>query len=190
MDQGFGTVQEQLDRYRQYLRLLARLQLDSRLHGKVDPSDLVQQTLLSAHEKRDQFKGRTEAEYLGWLRQILANHLVGVVRRFGTHRRDVARERSLEASLEESAVRLGLWVAAEGSSPSQQAMRHELHLRLADALAQLPEAQRQAIELHHIKGCTVAETAQKMRRSKTAVVGLLFRGLKKLRQLLEEPMDE
>ena len=66
-------------------------------------------------------------------------------------------------------------------------MRQELHLRLATALGQLPEDQRLAIELHHLKGCTVAEAAEQMGRTKNAVVGLLFRGMKRLRQLLQEP---
>jgi RNA polymerase sigma-70 factor (ECF subfamily) len=190
MERSADFSQEGLQRCREYLRLLARLQLDSRLHGKVDPSDLVQQTLLSAYENRNQYRGATEAEFLAWLRQILANHLAGTLRRFGAGLRDVRRERSLEASLEESAARLEAWLAAEQSSPSQRAMRHELHLRLASALEQLPVDQRRAVELHHLKGCTVAEVAEEIGRSKMAVVGLLFRGLKKLRQLLEESIAE
>lgn len=190
MERSADFSPEGMERCREYLRLLARLQLDSRLHGKVDPSDLVQQTLLSAYEKREQFRGATEAEFLGWLRQILANHLAGTVRRFGAGLRDVRRECSLEASLEESAARLDAWLAAEQSSPSQRAMKQELHLSLARALGQLPEDQRQAIELHHLKGCSVAEVAEQLNRSKMAVVGLLFRGLKKLRHLLEEPYTE
>jgi RNA polymerase sigma-70 factor (ECF subfamily) len=78
------------------------------------------------------------------------------------------------------------WLAADQSSPSQRVMREELHIRLADALGKLPEDQRLAVELHHLKGRTVAEAAEQMGRTKTAVVGLLFRGLKKLRQLLQE----
>jgi RNA polymerase sigma-70 factor (ECF subfamily) len=186
MERSADFSPEGLERCRQYLRLLARLQFDARLHGKVDPSDLVQQTLLSAYEKRDQYRGSTEAEFLGWLRQILANHLAGTLRRFGAGLRDVRRERSLEAGLEESAARLDAWLAAEQSSPSQRAMRHESHLRLTHALGQLPEDQRRAVELHHLRGCTVAKVAEEMGRSKMAVVGLLFRGLKKLRELLDE----
>jgi RNA polymerase sigma-70 factor (ECF subfamily) len=190
MDRPANFSPEGLERCREYLRLLARLQLGTRLHGKLDPSDVVQQTLLSAYEKRHQFRGETEAEFLGWLRQILANQLAGSLRRFGAGLRDVRRERSLEASLEESAVRLDAWLVADQSSPSQRVMRHELKLHLAAALAQLPEDQRRAIELHHLNGCTVAEAAEQMQRTKMAVVGLLFRGLKKLRHLLEESSSE
>src|SRR5262245_47307608 len=125
MDRTADAGEMPLERCREYLRLLARLQIDPRLHGKLDASDVVQKTLLSAHENLKQFRGRTESEFLGWLRQILANHLAGAVRRYGAGLRDVKRERSLEGGLEESAARLDLWLAADHSSPSQRAMRQE-----------------------------------------------------------------
>jgi RNA polymerase sigma-70 factor (ECF subfamily) len=177
---------ESLERCREYLHLLARLHLDHRLQGKLDPADVVQQTLMRAHEKRDQFRGRTDAELTAWLRQILVNNLAEAVRRFAAESRDVARERSLEASLEESSARLESWLAADQSSPSQRFMRQEQGIRLADALAELPDDQRRAVELHHLKGYSVAEVGELMDRSRPAVVGLLFRGLKKLRQLLKD----
>jgi RNA polymerase sigma-70 factor (ECF subfamily) len=62
-------------------------------------------------------------------------------------------------------------------------------LRLAAALGRLPEDQRQVVELHHLKGLTVAEVAEQMGRTRASVVGLLFRGLKKLRELLHDPGD-
>jgi RNA polymerase sigma-70 factor (ECF subfamily) len=126
MERVADFSQEGLERCSQYLHLLARLQLDARLQGKVDPSDLVQLTLLSAYEKRSQFRGATEAEYLGWLRQILANHLAKTLRRYGAGLRDVRRERSLADSLKDSAARLDAWLAAEQSSPS-----HSYHSSLA-----------------------------------------------------------
>ena len=73
-----------LERFRSYLRLLAGLHLDPRLQGKLDPSDVVQETLLKAHEKMDQYRGRTDAELVGWLRQILANQMLMAARKFST----------------------------------------------------------------------------------------------------------
>src|SRR5437773_1176713 len=105
-----------LERYREYLALLARLQLDARLQGKVDLSGVVQQTLLEAH----------------------------------------------------------------------RAMRNEELLRLANAMAQLPEDHRRTVELHHLKGLALKDIAAEMGRTKGAVAALLFRGLKKLRELLTE----
>jgi RNA polymerase sigma-70 factor (ECF subfamily) len=189
MDQP-RSEQFSLARYRDYLRLLARFHLNPRLKGKLDASDVVQQTLLYAHEKREQFRGRGEAELIGWLRQILANSLAEASRRFGTEGRDIARERSLEAGLEESLSRMDVWLAADQSSPSQQVVRYERLLCLADALAQLPGDQQRAVELHHLHNWSVAEVADFMGRSKPAVMGLLFRGLKKLRELLQDPEEE
>src|SRR5436309_14322321 len=110
-----------LGRFRSYLRLLARLHLDPRLRGKVDPSDLVQQTLLQAHQARDSFRGQSQAELAGWLRQILARTLAHAVRDLSRGKRDLARERSLEQALEQSSLRLQTWLAAEEASPLEQA---------------------------------------------------------------------
>jgi RNA polymerase sigma-70 factor (ECF subfamily) len=175
-----------LERYGDYLRLLARLQLGSRLQAKLDASDVVQQTLLHAHANREQFRGHSEAEWLAWLRAILANVLAAAARRFGTEARDLGRERSLEADLELSSSRLEGLLAAGHSTPSERAVRGEEFLRLASSLAQLPPDQQRVVELHHLKGLPVAEVAELMDRSRPAVVGLLFRGLKKLRELLSE----
>ena len=175
------------DQYREYLVMLARLHLDPRLAGKLDPSDVVQQTLLDAHRKQDQLRGQTEAERAAWLRQILAHNLVDALRAFGRTKRDVSREHSLETALEQSSQRAGAWLAAEQSSPSQQAHRHEQAVRLADALAKLPEAQREALVLQNWHGWSLAEIGRHMDRSPAAVAGLIKRGLKQLRGLLQEP---
>jgi RNA polymerase sigma-70 factor (ECF subfamily) len=176
-----------LEGYRDYLRLLARLQLGPRLQAKLDASDVVQQTILHAHEQRSQFRGVTEAEWLAWLRVILANALAAAARHFSTRSRDLGRERSLEAELDLSSSRLEGLLAADHTSPSQRAVRAEELLRLAAALVQLPEDQRSVVELHHLKGLPVAEVAHRLGRTRPAVVGLLFRALKKLRTLLRDP---
>jgi RNA polymerase sigma-70 factor (ECF subfamily) len=176
-----------LDRYRDYLVMLARTQLDPRLRNKLDPSDVVQQTLLQAHEKWDQLRGRSEGEMAAWLRQILARNLIDAVRGFARAKREVFRERSVEAAIDRSSCRLEVWLAAEQSSPSQQAQRHEQAVQLAGALGRLPEAQREAMVLQKWQGWSLAEIGQYMGRSPAAVAGLLKRGLKRLRELLPEP---
>jgi RNA polymerase sigma-70 factor (ECF subfamily) len=179
-----------LEAYRDYLRLLAGVQLDPRLRGKLDPSDVVQETLAHAHEKGEQFRGTSEAERAAWLRQILANQLAAAVRRYlDAGKRDAGRERSLHAAVEDSSARLEALLAADQTSPSEQAVRHEELRQLAEALAALPEDQRQAVELHHLHGLPVEDVARTLGRSESAAGGLLRRGLKRLRELMREPAD-
>src|SRR5437660_4705045 len=92
-----------LELYRNYLSLLARLQIGRRLQGKVDASDLVQETFLRAHRDFAQFRGNTEVEFLSWLRQILSARMSDLIRHYlGAKRRDVRLERELGVELDES----------------------------------------------------------------------------------------
>ena len=172
-----------LDRFRSYLLLLAQMQLDPRWKAKLDASDLVQQTLLEAHEKRQQFQG-DDAAMMGWLRRSLANNLVDQVRALTRDKRNVFREQSLH-SVDKSSANMQRWLAANQSSPSTQAVRNEDLLRLADALMQLGQPQRDAVVLHHLQDCTLKETAEALGRSEPAVAGLLHRGLRRLREILK-----
>jgi RNA polymerase sigma-70 factor (ECF subfamily) len=176
-----------IEDYREYILLLVRLQVGPRLRAKVDASDVVQQAILHAHERRAQFRGGSEGEWLAWLRTILANALAAMVRRFDAQARDPGRERSLEVELEHSSSRLECLLAADLTSPSERAVRGEELLRLAHGLARLPEDQRRVVELHYLKGLAVADVAEQIGRTRPAAVGLLFRGLKRLRELLREP---
>jgi RNA polymerase sigma-70 factor (ECF subfamily) len=189
VDETTETRERPLESYRDYLRVLALLGLGPRLQAKLDASDVVQQTILHAHEKRTQFRGTTEAEWLAWLRVILANALAAAARRFETRSREVGRERSLEANLDRSSGRSGCLPADDQTSPSERAVRGEELLRLAGALARLPEDSRRVVELHHLKGLPIAEVALQIGRTRPAVVGLLYRGLKKLRELLQEKSE-
>jgi RNA polymerase sigma-70 factor (ECF subfamily) len=186
MDRPPDDAGRLLEPFRAYLRLLARLHLAPQLRGKLDPSDVVQQTLLQAYQALDQFRGHSEAERAAWLRQILARNLAQAVRDFGRARRDLAREQPLQAALDASSAQLEALLATDQSSPSQRADQGEQAQRLAEALEQLPETQREALVLQHWQGLSLAEIGARLGRSPEAVAGLIKRGLKQLRHLLRE----
>src|SRR5438132_7238177 len=184
---GSGPVLgELLELYRDYLGLLARLQINCRLQARLDASDLVQETFLKAHRHFGQFCGTTEEELLSWLRQILATTLANSVRRhYGTQRRDLRLERELAAELDQSSQVLDQRLMAPGSSPSQRASRREQAVVLAEMLGRLPEDYREVVILRHLEGLTFPEVAQRMGRTVDSVKKLWARGLAQLRDSLE-----
>ena len=182
--QGAQVPDQDFERFRSYLYLLARSHIASRHQARIDPSDIVQQTLLDAHQKQTQLRGASEGERMAWLKQILANNLADAVRGLARAKRDVSRERSLDQHVADSFTRVDGWLAAAQSSPSQKAVRCEELVRLADALARLPDMQREAIVLHHLQGLPLAAVGKQLEKTPAAVAGLLHRGLKCLRDAL------
>jgi RNA polymerase sigma-70 factor (subfamily 1) len=168
--------------YYDYLKILVRLGYPAHLGTKFDPSDVVQEVLVRALASDGDLAARTENERLAFLRKLCAATLADHVRFFGRDK----RRASLERSLDDSAAGLEAMLAGKGSSPGQTMSRHEQLLRLARALGALPENQRRVVELHHLKGHSLAETAAMLAISKHAVAGLLRRGLSTLRAWLEE----
>jgi RNA polymerase sigma-70 factor (ECF subfamily) len=173
--EAFGRLLEQQGGH---LLRLARCRLPQAARARLDPADIVQETLLRAHRCWDQFRGdpANEPQLCGWLRTILTNVLAEALRRIGGRPGEV----------EESSRILEKFLAVDHSTPSQRAARAEQLARLATALVELPEDQRQAVQLHHLEGHALAEVGRRMGRSKEAVAGLLFRGLRRLRDRLLE----
>jgi RNA polymerase sigma-70 factor (ECF subfamily) len=103
-----GALGRLLEQYSQYLTLLARMQIGKRLQGKVDAADLVQEVFLNVHRQFPQFRGTTEAEFVAWLRRIMAGQFALTLRRYmGTKGRDVNLERDLVAELDQSSLASG-----------------------------------------------------------------------------------
>jgi RNA polymerase sigma-70 factor (ECF subfamily) len=180
-----ATLGRLLELYRRYLGLLARVQIGQRLQGKVDASDIVQETFLEAHRNFARFRGTSEGELVRWLRQILATRLADLLRRYlGAQGRDVRLEREIEDAFDRSSVLLDRGLVAPHSSPSQQAARREQAVLLADALGELPDEYREVLVLRHLEGLTFPEVARRMRRSLDSVEKLWMRGLVRLRQVM------
>lgn len=175
---------EILEPYRHYLEVLARVHLDASLRGKLDPADVAQQTLLRAYVAWPEMNNPRAPVIVAWLRRILARTLADVVKYYGRDKRAVGLERSLEADLERSASGLAGWLAADQTSPSQAAVRNEELLRLADALAALPEPQREVVVLKHLRGWPLQRIADHLGRTVPSVASLLRRGLEDLRRRL------
>jgi len=177
-----------LEGYRNYLRLLARIQIGRRLQGKLDASDLVQDSLLDAHRHFPAFRGSDESQLVQWLRQILAAKASNLIRHyFGTKGRDVRLEQDITAELDHSSRMLGGDLAASISSPSQRAASRELGVLMADALERLAPAYRDVIILRHFEGLTFPEVAVRMNRSQDSLEKLWLRALAQLRLSFSEP---
>jgi RNA polymerase sigma-70 factor (ECF subfamily) len=172
-------------KYEPYLRMLARTQMRKAYQGRIGASDMVQQAMLQAVQGFDGFRGETEAELRGWLRQILARHLCHLDRDLHRDKRDIRREQSMEQKLAQSSLRLEGLLAADGPSPSQNVAIGETMLKVAEAVECLPETQRAAVRLHYLEGLKLSEVATQLDKSTGAVAGLLHRGMKTLREQLD-----
>jgi len=172
-----------LEQYRNYLRLLARIEIGRKLQGKVDASDLVQEVFLDAHRYFPNFRGTAEPQFVQWLREILAGTLANQVRRyFGTQARDLRLERSIAADLDRSSVALGAIPVDPQPSPSEHVMRGEQSLLVAEALSKLPPDYQTVIVLRHLEGLTFPQVAARMERTVDSVEKLWLRGLTRLRK--------
>jgi len=176
----------QPEQYRDVLKLMVRrLYLDGRFRQRYGSSDLVQDTLLKAHNNVRDCHAADEPGRLRWLHAILMNVVRDRLSGEGAAKRDLAREVPLNAALAESSARLERWLADPAPSPARAAERHELLAAVARALETLSEDQREAILRHHTKGERTREIAAHMGRTADAVKLLLYRGLKELRQRLQ-----
>jgi RNA polymerase sigma-70 factor (ECF subfamily) len=169
--------------FSRYLTLLARVQIGRRLQGKVDADDLVQETFLEVHRQIANFRGTTQAEFLAWVRKILAGQLALTIRRYlGTKGRDATLERELAVQLDQSSEVLDRGLVASQSTPSQQVSRREQGVLLAESLDKLPKDYREVIILRHLEDLPLVEVARRMDRTEDSVQKLWVRALVNLRK--------
>jgi RNA polymerase sigma-70 factor, ECF subfamily len=176
-----------LERYRNYMALLVRIQVGRRLSRKIDPEDLLQEIGLEIHRKLPMFRGSSEREFLTWVRRMIGSILANQFRHFlGTKCRDIRLEQALVDDLDHSSRALNASLVAPQSTPSQQAVRREQAVILADALQGLPEDYREVIILRQLEGLSFPDVARRMGRTQDSVKNVWLRALARLRRSLEE----
>ncbi len=173
---------EQFDKYRSYLRFLARTQMPVHLRARLDPSDIVQQSLLQAHQAAVEFRGTSDAEMMAWLRKILAGVVAHTIRDQHRDRRDIFKEQAIQQRLDQSSVFLASAFIASDRPASAIIADEELARGVAELVEQLPEAQRDAVILHYWQEIPLKQVAETLGKSPAAVAGLLQRGLATLRE--------
>lgn len=173
---------EQFDKYRSYLRFLARTQMPVHLRARLDPSDIVQQSLLQAYQAAEEFRGSSDAEMMAWLRKILAGVVAHTIRDQHRDRRDIFKEQAIQQRLDQSSVFLASAFIASDRPASAIIAQEDLMRGVAELVEQLPEAQRDAVILHYWQEIPLKQVAETLGKSPAAVAGLLQRGLATLRE--------
>jgi RNA polymerase sigma-70 factor (ECF subfamily) len=161
--------------FRPYLQTVAARLLGGRLAGKVDAADVVQQCLLTAFQHFAQFRGQDAGQWQSWLRTLVKNQAHKLVRFWRQERRDVGRERSLDAG-----AGTGWPLVDDSSGPSGQAVRREQATRMMAAIERLPADYQQVIQLRIFEDLAFAVVAARMNRSEAAVRKLWERAVKQL----------
>ncbi len=182
-----------LEEFRPYLNVIAQRMLNDRLRGRLDPIDIVQTTFLEASRDFDSFRGDTVDSLLAWLRNILRNNVhTAHQQHLATQKRSARLEQRISIKSESGASSLGMAdvICSDASTPSQRLMKNEAAATLAAYLERIPETQRHAIRLRYLDGMSVKEISERMEKSEMAIAGLLKRGLRSLRQYMQETSSE
>ena len=168
---------------RSYVGLRARIQMEKRLQGKVDASDLVQQSMLDAHRGFEEFSGTTPDEWFAWLNRVVARNAVDLVRHYiVAERRAIGREHSLQGNgSADSDAAMPHEPAAAAQTPSQVVMQWERQLELAAAIERLPADYREVVVMRNILQLPFEEVARRLGRTTGAAQMLWMRAVEKLR---------
>ncbi|MGI9519097.1 MAG: sigma-70 family RNA polymerase sigma factor [Pirellulaceae bacterium] len=168
-----------LEKYRNYLLLIANEEFDQYLQAKLGPSDVVQQSILQAQQNFEQFRGESEPELQAWLKRIMLNDLQKTRRKYATHKRNAGQEVNLE---DHSALRRGLFV--EQLTPGSEALQREKARALDEALASLSDDHRQVICMRNLEQKSFFEIGEAMDRSPEAARKLWARAIESLQDEL------
>jgi len=183
-----GAVDALLKKYRPYLRIVAQKAMRQMFQQKFDASDAVQQTCLEAFDAIASFRGKTEDEFNAWLNTILQRNIINLMRSHTAQKRDVRRE--LPMQFRDSDVSLQWHMPTDTESGPESCMiRGEAALALAEAISNLTDGQRTAVQMRFLEGCKLAEIAAYMEITPPSVARLIERGIDALRTHLPKKYD-
>jgi RNA polymerase sigma-70 factor, ECF subfamily len=172
-----------IGRLRPWLQMVAERELTDRLRGRVDASDIVQQTLLKAWQGESQFTGETQEQRLAWLRTILKNTIRDHHRRlFGANKRGSGREQAATDLFKASDPGLSQYAIERGPTVSGELAAAEEWNQFERSLARLSDEQRRVIEMRHFEELSFSDIALRMNKSDPAVRMLWVRALRNLQQ--------
>jgi RNA polymerase sigma-70 factor (ECF subfamily) len=174
-----------LQHYRHRLRRMVVVHFDPRLAARVDPSDVVQETLAEAAARLDHYLRQRPLAFYPWLRQIAQRRLIHLYRwHVQAQRRSVTREEAPAGLPDQSALALAERLFGHQSSPSAGLRRQERREQVRAALAALPEQDREVLVLRFLEGLPTREAAAVLQLSEVAVRSRQVRALERLKALL------
>jgi RNA polymerase sigma-70 factor (ECF subfamily) len=184
--------QQLLVMHQQRLRQMVAVRMDRRLAARIDPSDVVQETLADALQLLSDYLRDQPLPFYPWLRQLAWKRLAELYRRHvQAQKRSVRREEPRPPALpDQSALELANRLLARGSSPSARLRKEELRGLMQTALTQLPEHDREVLVLRHLEQLSTPEIAAILGISEGAVYTRHLRALERLRNLLGDALME
>ena len=180
-------------RYRPRLRAMLQMRLDQRLQGRVDPSDVLQETFAEASQRLADYATQPSMPFFLWLRFLAVQQLLQHHRRhLGTQKRSAEQERATARGTgpDASALSLAEQVVGTMTSPSLAAARGETAARLAVALEEMDAIDREVIVLRHFEELTNQEAAQVLGITKAACSKRYVRALGRLQEIIGSVEDE
>src|SRR5205085_8207988 len=186
-DARAGNADELLARFREPLRRVIDLRLDPVLARRVDASDIVQDVLLEANQRLTDYLKSPDMPFHLWLRHLAQDRIIDTHRRHRlAQRRSVDREQPIArpAWADESSVSLIAQLIDTERTPTSEAIRHELQRRLADAVNQLSDDDREIILMRHHEALSNQEVAKLLDLTEAAASMRYLRALRRLRAVL------
>lgn len=166
-----------------YLKVVANQKFNQNLQAKLGQSDVLQQTMLNAAEKFEQFSGTTEGEFKAWLKQILVNEVHRSERTFFADKRNVKREASNTST--DSVPQYIDNLVDSLPTPGTRAIGEEQSAQILAALLRLPDDYQTVIRMRNWQGCSFKDIATALERTENAVTKLWVRALVRLQEELD-----